>query len=238
MKFMAILAFLSMPALAEDVPYYPRSTQSNQDLGAVNANTNDLAIKSKNNLAATITPQNCAAGVPLTGAYFNKGSTVGGSCSGALTVSTITFSDGTTLTKSPVFSSTQTHLSAVNIGVSDIGASGNTGGNTCLTGSTITFTSNGWGISCYFQGTFVASANGYGITMLMDGVYFSSYTATHPAGFFQPGTVMELSVSEFVYPPPAAASHTFCVQAGANGGGTIYGDNATTSTPLFRCGEP
>lgn len=83
------IAGLSGLARPQDSPYYPRDTKSNQDLGALNQNFQDVASRSKDKLTSTLTPSSCPTGQALTGAFFNKyGGTFGGICS--VVASTIT----------------------------------------------------------------------------------------------------------------------------------------------------
>ena len=79
MRLVALM-LLAVSAIAQDAPFYPRSTQANQDMGGINKNFSDLTSRSQCKLNQGVTPDSCAAGQALTGACFNSGYTAGGSC--------------------------------------------------------------------------------------------------------------------------------------------------------------
>lgn len=82
MRLAFLLIILSTArAIAEDVPFFPRSTQNNQDLGGINQNNSDLAKRSTDRLTNTIGPKSCASGSALVGAQYTKsGESAGGTC--------------------------------------------------------------------------------------------------------------------------------------------------------------
>lgn len=78
-------------------PYYPRTTKSNQDLGAINRDLDDITSRNRNNLVKQQGNVACPAGQALTGATYKNGYTFGGTCQ-SITGAAPSFPAGSTTT--------------------------------------------------------------------------------------------------------------------------------------------
>ena len=58
MKALILVAILALPAFGQDVPYYTRGTEADQDLGGVNQNLRDLVDRSQDNVNGASVPGN------------------------------------------------------------------------------------------------------------------------------------------------------------------------------------
>ena len=107
--FVLALYFLCGAVMyGQDVPFYPRETKANQDLGGINNNFSDLATTRTSRLTTTVTPDNCPAGQTLTGAYYHNGATVGGACTALAALSATNVFTGSNTFSGPVIFSSST----------------------------------------------------------------------------------------------------------------------------------
>lgn len=107
--FRLILLLMASNAMSQNVPSYPRSTDSNQDMGGINQDFKALSRRSSSHMTTTVTPASCPAGQSLTGAFYSSGSTTGGTCTAfTTTTATQTFSGATTFSGAVSFSSAVT----------------------------------------------------------------------------------------------------------------------------------
>lgn len=65
---------------AQPVPYYSRSQQANQDLGAGNVNLRNITDRQRDKLVTKVGDAVCVDGQSLVGATERKGYIFGGSC--------------------------------------------------------------------------------------------------------------------------------------------------------------
>lgn len=83
----ALFFLLAVPSRADNpVPYYPRSFDKNQAMGAINQNLKDITGRNRDKLAPIVGDQACGTGQPLLGATEKKGYIFGGSCGGPMFV--------------------------------------------------------------------------------------------------------------------------------------------------------
>jgi hypothetical protein len=120
MRALLLLA-LASPCLA-DPPFYPRGTQTNQAIGAMNQNWVDQTTQQANHLTTTITPPSCSTGAALTGAYYSNGYTFGGVCQ-SVTASSGTWNGGL-VTNPSTFTATVDFTSGTAVGSSVNGING------------------------------------------------------------------------------------------------------------------
>lgn len=75
---------LAIPAFADNpVPYYTRTTDKNQSMGAINKNLLDITGRNRDKLSPIVGDQTCLPGQALLGATEKKGYIFGGTCGGA-----------------------------------------------------------------------------------------------------------------------------------------------------------
>lgn len=159
--FYAVAMSIAKNASSQDVPYLIRDGKSNTDYGGAVANNNDLSIRSKENIANTLTPQNCPAGQALTGAYYSKsGATVGGTC--------------TTVIAAPVSVSTGAVAYWSSVSLSSTVWVG-------VPGSTVSWTSVGGDMNFVFNGECTPNQNNNTLTvgLLFDGALVGPEDATN-----------------------------------------------------------
>lgn len=211
---LSALAFTAT-ASATDLPYYPRSTQSNQDMGGLNADLSQVANCLHNTNNKAITPQSCPAGQALTGAFYNScGTTFGGTCVTVSTFAQVVPISSSTLFTTSFVPNASTMATSVNV-------------------STLTLTTTGGRVAinlncrCFTNGSGDVCRSG----VLMDGAYFDSQTSTK--GFGETGLSgaggsgfdIPISFLHITANVPSVASHNFVPVFMSLNGSTINHTN-------------
>lgn len=76
-----LLLLLASQAAAQSPPYFMRGTNSNQSIGAINANYNDQSDVHRDRMVPSVVDNSCAAGYTITGGTQKDGYFYGGTCS-------------------------------------------------------------------------------------------------------------------------------------------------------------
>lgn len=146
MKFLAVLLLLIAGVAHADTPtpYYPRSFDKNQSMGAINQNLDDITGRNRNKLNYQLGDFTCNTTDVLTGVSSKGGYVFGGTCSNFASLivqnSTVTTAlpvTGTGTPGNPVTLSDPTNLHVVTVS-SNITITGLTTGTTFLANALIT----------------------------------------------------------------------------------------------------
>lgn len=103
-----LLLFLAVPSWSDTpVPFFPRTFDNNQSMGAINQNLGDITGRNRDTLVPVVGDQACAPGQALTGATEKGGYIFGGSCT-SLSTGNITTTGSNSFTSSNTFTSGST----------------------------------------------------------------------------------------------------------------------------------
>lgn len=240
----SILLFAAIPCWADNpVPYYPRSFDQNQSMGAINQNLQDITGRNANRLVPIVGDQACSAGQALTGATEKQGYIFGGSCSGVtFSSSTMTFPDGTIQTTA--FSS-MTIISSCTIV-----RSGSFTNTTFGVGyATVTVANNGSNNVTVLSSISIEGDNGqrvYASSFLIDGAFPSGTGATSAIGFKEirnndaaAANKADLSIYHVLDNAtggniPSAGSHRYTLLFKTDAGTGYVGKNAIGQVPIMQ----
>lgn len=226
MTVLLLSLFLVSTAHAQDVPYYPRVLEQDQDRGALNQNLRDLADRSRDQVNG--------ADVPKDTCYADQAWCVD-STNLRVGIGTEYPAYGLDVKKAAVFSETVVVKSSFTLqgglfGLSAVISTASVPAGTSFTNtalgpcySTVTLTAPEAGVMVvgWAGATYGSGVTAIRVSALLDSTWLPGRNATNAITATQGDLVTTTSFSEVV--PVAAGIHRFCLTASVGGGTGYFG---------------